>query len=116
MLFDTWFKDDVFGVWGDEDAGAMAAFAVFLGLGFYPVQPGVPMYAISSPVFDKISIDLPNGKTFTIVAPGTSQGCKYIHSARMDGRPLDGLWFSHDDIMGGGVLELEMSDKPLLAK
>jgi predicted alpha-1,2-mannosidase len=116
FIFDTWFKDDVFGVWGDEDGGAMSAFAVFLGLGFFPVQPGVPMYAISSPVFDRIAIDLPNGKTFTIVATGTSSGKKYIHSARLDGRKLDTLWFSHDDMLRGGTLELEMSDKPLLAE
>lgn len=116
FIFDVWFKDDVFGVCGDEDGGAMSAFAVFAALGFYPVQPGVPMYAISSPVFEKISIDLPNGNTFTISAPGASEENKYIHSARLDGRPLDSLWFSHDDILRGAVLELEMSDKPLIAK
>lgn len=116
FLFDTWFRDDMFGVWGDDDGGAMSAFGVFLALGFYPVQPGVPLYAISSPVFEKVSIDLPNGKVFIIEAPGASKTNKYIRSARLDGRPLDTLWFSHDDILNGSVLHLEMTDKPPLAR
>ena len=112
FILDVWFKDDIFGVPGDEDAGAMSSFVVFTAMGFYPVQPGIPMYAITSPVFEKVSIALHNGKTFTIIANNSSKKNKYIQSATLNGNKLQSLWFSHDDLIGGGTLVLEMGEKP----
>ena len=112
FILDVWFKDDIFGVPGDEDAGAMSSFVVFTAMGFYPVQPGIPMYAITSPVFEKVSIALHNGKTFTIIANNSSKKNKYVQSATLNGNKLQSLWFSHDDLIGGGTLVLEMGEKP----
>jgi len=111
QILDVWFKDNIFGVPGDEDAGAMSSFVVFSFMGFYPVQPGIPMYAITSPVFEKVSIALQNGKTFTIIAKNASKKNKYIQSATLNGKRLQTLWFSHDELMNGGTLKLEMGDK-----
>jgi len=61
LLLDTWFKDDIFGVPGDEDGGSMSSFVVFSAMGLYPVKPGIPIYTITSPLFSKVTIDLPNG-------------------------------------------------------
>jgi putative alpha-1,2-mannosidase len=112
LLLDTWFKDDIFGVPGDEDGGSMSAFVVFSSMGFYPVQPGIPMYTITSPVFSKVSIDLPNGRTFTLIAKNSSKTNKYIQSAKLNDKPLTTPWFSHDDLVNGGTLVLEMGEKP----
>lgn len=112
QILDVWFKDNIFGVPGDEDGGAMSAFVVFSAMGFYPVQPGVPMYTIGSPVFEKVSIALPNGKTFTILAHNASTKNKYIQSATLNGNTLQTPWFSHDDLVGGGTLVFEMGEKP----
>ena len=112
LILDTWFKDDIFGVPGDEDAGSMSAFVVFSAMGFFPVTPGIPMYTITSPVFSKISIDLHNGKTFTVIANNNSRTNKYIVSAKLNDEVLDAPWFSHSDLMNGGTLELEMGEIP----
>jgi predicted alpha-1,2-mannosidase len=112
LLLDTWFKDDIFGVPGDEDGGCMSAFVVFSAMGFYPVKPGIPMYTITSPVFSKVTIDLPNGKIFTLIAKNSSRTNKYIQSAKLNGKSLETPWFSHNDLVSGGTLVLEMGEKP----
>ena len=68
MLLDTWFTDTLLGMPGDEDGGGMCAFVVFSMMGFYPVTPGIPVYDIGSPVFDKATIHLKNGEDFVITA------------------------------------------------
>jgi predicted alpha-1,2-mannosidase len=112
MLLDTWFPDNLFGIPGDEDGGGMSAFVVFSMMGFYPVTPGIPVYSIGSPVFDQVSIRLPNGKTFTVKASGNSTTNKYIQAATLNGAPFDKPWFTHADLMGGGTLELTMGSLP----
>jgi putative alpha-1,2-mannosidase len=81
-------------------------------MGFYPVCPGSPVYEIGSPIFDKTSIRLQNGKQFTIVAHHVSAQNKYIRSATLNGKPLERAWLQHTDIRDGGTLILEMSDHP----
>ncbi len=112
FLLDTWFKDNFFGIPGDEDGGGMSAFVVFASMGFYPVTPGIPEYAIASPVFSSVAIRLQNGKTFRVSAPKSSTVNKYIQSARFNGKPLPKLSFTHADLMAGGHLELEMGPLP----
>jgi len=112
MLLDTWFPDNTFGIPGDEDGGGMSAFVVFTCMGFYPVIPGLPYYTITSPVFEKITLHLLNGNDFTILAPGCSDTNKYIQEATLNDKPLNGPWFSHEELMNGGELKLVMGEKP----
>ena len=112
MLLSAWFKDNIFGIPGDEDGGGMSAFVVFSSMGFYPVTPGIPVYTIGSPVFSKITIALENGKHFTVIAAHCSETNKYIQSARMNGRELKTPWFTHEQLIQGGTLELDMGPKP----
>ena len=112
LLLDLWFKDNVFGIPGDEDGGGMSAFVVFSSMGFYPVTPGIPRYTIGSPVFERVTIDLRNGRQFTVIAHGCSKVNKYIQRARFNGAPLDTPFFTHDQLMAGGTLELEMGPRP----
>lgn len=111
-LLKQWFRNDLMGVPGDEDGGGMTSFVVFSMMGLYPVTPGIPAYNIGSPVFEKSTIQLGNGKTFEIVADNASDRNKYIQSAKLNGKPYDRPWISHEDIMAGGKLELVMGDKP----
>ena len=111
-LLNTWFKDNIFGIPGDEDGGGMSAFVVFSSMGFYPITPGIPVYTIGSPLFSKIKINLPNGKAFTINAPNCNEKNKYIQKASLNGKTLDGPWFTHEDLVNGGTLELEMGSHP----
>jgi predicted alpha-1,2-mannosidase len=111
MLLDTWFPDTVFGIPGDEDGGGMSAFVVFSCMGFYPVVPGLPLYTIGSPVFEKTTIHLPGGKDFTIVAENASDINKFIQQASLNGKTLDGPWLTHQDIVQGGTLKLVMGPR-----
>ena len=112
MLLNTWFKDNIFGIPGDEDGGGMSAFVVFSSMGFYPVTPGIPVYTIGSPLFSKVTIQLPHQKNFVVLAPNCSETNKYIQSAKLNGEVLDTPFFTHNDIVNGGVLELEMGKYP----
>jgi putative alpha-1,2-mannosidase len=112
MLLESFFTDTLQGMPGDEDGGGMSAFVVFSMMGFYPVTPGIPTYDIGSPVFDKTTIHLSNGKDFVIVAHQASHENKYVQSVRLNGKPLDQVWFRHADIANGGTLELTMGDTP----
>ena len=112
MLMDTWYRDDLFSIPGDEDGGGTSAFIVLSMLGFYPVTPGVPAYNIGSPGFTQSSIRLENGKTFTITARNNSKQNRYIQSATLNGKPWNKPWFSHADLLAGGQLELVMGAVP----
>lgn len=112
FLLDVWFKDTIFGIPGDEDGGGMTAWAVFTAMGFYPVTPGEPVYTITSPVFSEVAINLDKGKQFKVVAPGASARNKYIQRAALNGVPLNSPFISHEQIMAGGVLALELGEKP----
>jgi len=112
MLLDTWYTDNYFGIPGDEDGGGMTSFVVFSMLGFFPVTPGIPIYNIGSPVFSEASIQLPSGRTFTVKALNNSKTNVYIKSAMLNGIPLNKTWFSHAELLKGGTLTLQMSDRP----
>lgn len=111
-LIPEWFRNDLIGLPGDEDGGGMSGFVVFSEVGFYPVTPGLPMYVIGSPFFKKATIDLHNGKTFTVVAKNYDPANKYIQSAKLNGAVLDRCWFTHEELMKGGKLEFVMGPEP----
>ena len=111
-LIDLWFTDSPLGICGDEDGGAMSAFLVFSAMGFYPVNPASAEYDLGSPIFDRIEMDLPNGKTFTVRADGASQKAKYIQAASINGEELTAPKFTHAQMMEGGELVLTMGKRP----
>jgi len=110
-LLNEWFRNDLMGVPGDEDGGGMTSFVVFSYMGFYPVTPGMPAYNIGSPQFDKVQVDLGNGNYFEIEAINNSAENKYIQSATLNGKIWNKPWFSHDDLISGGKLVLQMGPK-----
>lgn len=100
------------GLSGNDDAGQMSAWYVFASLGFYPVCPSVAEYVISGPHFDKITIQLENGTSLTILANGASSGKNYIQGMKWNGKATDQNFLDHDEITNGGTLEFEMGDQP----
>ena len=112
MVIDSQFNDTWYGIPGDEDGGGMSSFLVFSMMGFFPVTPGIPVYAIGSPFFEKAVIQLPTGKTFTIDARNYSEENKYIQRATLNGKELTRAWFTHEQLMQGGTLLLEMGSEP----
>ncbi len=110
-LLHEWFRNDLMGVPGDEDGGGMSAFVAFSKMGFYPVTPGTATYNIGSPIFEKSTIDLGDGNTFTVIAQNVSEENKYIQSATLNGEEWNKPWFYHSEIQNGGELILIMGPK-----
>jgi len=111
-VMDMWFDDKPMGIPGDEDGGGLCSWYVFSAMGFFPVTPGSGEYSIGSPFFESVKIELPDGKTFKIIARNCSGRNKYIQSARLNGKWLNRPFISHSDIMNGGSLQLVMGERP----
>ena len=112
QCLDTWFRNDLMGIPGDEDGGGLTSFVVFSSIGLYPVTPGFPVYNIGSPLFSDIRLSLPGGKTFHLVAKDCSSANKYIQRATLNGKEWNRPWISHEDVAAGGTLVLEMGSRP----
>jgi predicted alpha-1,2-mannosidase len=97
---------------GDEDQGQTSSWYVLSALGFYSVCPGTDQYVIGSPVFQKVTITLENGKKFVIEAKNNNKQNVYIQSATLNGQAFDQNWISYNDIMNGSVLQFVMGDAP----
>ena len=107
-----WFDDKPLGIPGDEDGGGLCSWYVFSAMGFYPVTPGSGEYAIGSPFFESIEIELPDRKIFSVTAKYCSAKNKYIQSAKLNGNELTRPFINHTDIVNGGKLHLVMGERP----
>ncbi|MFY7838894.1 MAG: GH92 family glycosyl hydrolase [Lacibacter sp.] len=101
---------------GDEDQGQTSSWYVLSALGFYSVCPGTDQYIMGSPVFQKTTITLENGKQFVIEAKNNNKQNVYIQSATLNGKSFDQNWITYADIMNGGTLQLVMDSKPELKR
>lgn len=106
------YKNDPDGVSGNEDCGQMSAWYVLSSMGFYSVTPGSNQYIIGTPLFDKATINLENGKQFNITTYNLSDTNKYVEYVYLNGEKLNNTYITHQDIMDGGNLEFHMTDNP----
>lgn len=106
------YTNDPAGISGNEDCGQMSAWYVLSSMGFYSVTPASNQYIIGAPLFPKATINLENGKTFTIVADSISKTNAYIKSVELNGREYPYTFLKHKDIVAGGSLRFVMTDKP----
>lgn len=97
---------------GNEDCGQMSAWYVWSAMGLYPLNPASGDYQIGRPLFNKVKINLPNGKTFTIEAENNSSENKYIQKATLNGKPFNATKISDAQIKKGGVLKFVMGASP----
>ncbi|MFJ1472734.1 GH92 family glycosyl hydrolase [Capnocytophaga cynodegmi] len=93
---------------GNEDCGQMSAWYVWSSIGLYPMNPVSGEYEIGRPLFPKAKINLPNGKTFTIIAENVSAENMYIQSATLNGKPLDRTFITDEELKNGGELKFVM--------
>jgi predicted alpha-1,2-mannosidase len=100
------------GYCGDEDNGQTSAWYVFSAMGFYPVCPGSGEYVMGTPLFDRISLHFENGRTFIIDAQQQNENSIYIGQARMNERDWTRNFIRHEDLVKGGMLQLQMQDRP----
>jgi predicted alpha-1,2-mannosidase len=100
------------GYCGDEDNGQTSAWYVLSTLGFYPVTPASDQYALGTPLFKKVTINLENGKTIIINAANNSPENKYVNSLDFNGKPYTKNWLSHSALLNGATLNFIMSATP----
>ena len=112
MIMNTMYAPTVDGLCGNDDAGQMSAWYIFSALGFYPVTPGSPNYALGSPLVKEATIHLNNSKTLTIEVNNQSKENVYVKSVSINGKALKGAILSHNDIINGGTIIFEMSNTP----
>ena len=110
-ILSSLYDDTPEGISGNEDCGQMSAWYIMSAMGFYPVLPGEPSYAIGSPIFDKVTIYLENGKKFVVRANNVSDINIYIQSAKLNGKPYTKSWFPHQEILNGSEFVFEMGEK-----
>ncbi len=99
------------GLGGNDDCGQMSAWYIFSSLGFYPVAPASGQYYIGSPAVIDATIQLENGKTFTVLAKNQGSNNIYVNKIVLNGKTLDRRFITYDEIMNGGTLEYHMSRK-----
>ncbi len=100
------------GYCGDEDNGQTSAWYVFSAMGFYPVCPGSDEYILGSPLFKKMTLNLPGGKRTVISAPDNAPGSRYIGSMTVDGRNWTKNYLTHEVLSDGGTIKYSMSEEP----
>ena len=100
------------GLDGDDDCGQMSAWYIFTALGFYPVNPASGDYMIGSPLFTRATLQLSQGRHFTVIAQNNSATNLYIQSATLNGKPLTSPVLRYRDIAQGATLRFVMGAKP----
>ena len=111
-MLNEMYLDQPDGLSGNEDVGQMSALYILSSVGLYQVDPVGGRFVIGSPLFDKATVNVGAGKTFTVVAKNNSDKNIYVQSARLNGKTLKNSYVDFNDIRHGGTLELVMGPKP----
>lgn len=104
------YSDGAGGLSGNDDAGQMSAWYVFAAIGLYPVDPVSGSYAVSTPLFDSLQLQLSNGRSFSITTHRSSPGAACIRRILLNGKPIPDYFIRHAAIMRGGILTVELDD------
>jgi predicted alpha-1,2-mannosidase len=112
QIMEQMYRTGQGGICGNEDMGSLSSWYVLSAMGFYPVTPGQSRYTIGSPLMQETSLQLPEGKTFRVIAENNTTDAVYIQSATLNGKPLERSWIDHSEIMAGGVLQFVMGTTP----
>jgi predicted alpha-1,2-mannosidase len=106
------YTDGPGGLSGNDDAGQMSAWYIFASMGFYPVDPVSDVYLLCSPVFDRVEIKLPDGRSLKIITHKESKDAIYISSVKLNGKVYTKNYIRYNAIMNGGKLEFYLKNKP----
>jgi len=113
-VMNRFYNPQADGYCGDEDNGQTSAWYVFSAMGFYPVTPAVPQYALGAPLFKKITVRLENGNKIEINAPDNNAENRYVETIQFNGKLWDKNYFNYDELKKGAVINYKMGEKPNL--
>lgn len=111
-ILKTLYHNTPDGICGNEDCGQMSAWYIMSSLGFYPMCPGDNTYVLTTPLFDKATVRLFNGKKLIIEANNPTKN-SYIYRVLFNGQPLEKLFITHQELIQGGKLTFELQSEPL---
>lgn len=111
-IMDKLYTPNPDGYCGDEDNGQTSAWYVFSAMGFYPVCPGSDEYILGSPLFEKMTVHLENGRSIQINSPGNDPSKRYIDNFKLNGKEYSKNYVTHGDLMNGAVIDVRMSETP----
>lgn len=107
-LVRKYFQNKPDGLPGNDDTGTMSAWLVYSMMGIYPISPGSPEYTITSPMFDKITIQLDSKyykkKQLVIEREGKSKG--KINKILLDKTKHKSYFITHDKLINSNKLRI----------
>ena len=119
-LLAKYFKAAPDGIPGNDDTGTMSAWAIFSMLGFYPDCPGLPEYTLTTPTFDKVTIQLDTRyypqKELVITTVRPTSDANYIKGIKVGGKAYKGFRISHDQWVNAGQVEFILQERPSSSK
>lgn len=107
----TQYQNKFDGLCGNDDCGQMSAWYIFSSMGFYPVDPCGGEFVIGAPQTEGITINVGEGKTFSMEARNLSDKNIYVKSVSLNGQPWTKQSINYMDIMAGGTLVFEMGER-----
>ena len=111
-IMNRFYKNNIDGLCGNDDCGQMSAWYIFSAMGFYPVCPGSDQYVFGAPYLPYLKVRLGNGKTLEIKAPEVSDEFRYVQKVTLNGKEINKLYLTHEQLMLGGELVFEMGSEP----
>ena len=111
-IMDSQYAPRPDGLAGNDDLGQMSAWFLFTALGFYPLAPASGEYILGRPFVERATLNLPNGRRFTVVAERLDPSHPYVAAVTLNGRPLGRVFLRHEEIMAGGELRFTMGREP----
>ncbi|PWL39497.1 alpha-mannosidase [Flagellimonas aquimarina] len=113
-ILENQYKNEPNGHCGNEDCGQMSSWYILSSLGFYPVNPAQGVYDLGIPLFKEASVQVANGKTFTVSADGLEEN-QFVQRVSLNGNELKRSYITHQEIMNGGTLVFTMTNDSKLA-
>ena len=110
-LLDEMYAPTPEGIVGNEDCGQMSAWYILSSLGLYAVCPGSNEFTFTTPLFEKATLQLANGKTLTITANHPEKNL-YIDKVELNGKEIETNFVTYEQLMGGGELHFSLTDQP----
>jgi predicted alpha-1,2-mannosidase len=114
QIVTTLYSNNLDGMAGNEDCGQMSAWYLLSAMGFYSVDPVSTKYILGTPLFEKVTLNLADGKKLVVEAKRQTPESIYVDSVQWNGQPHPRSWFSHADIAQGGQFTFHLQAKPNL--
>ena len=106
-LISKYFKNTPDGLPGNDDTGTMSAWLIYSMMGIYPISPASPVYTVTTPVFDKVTISL-DGNYYSnkeLVIEKVRNGRK-IKNFMINNKSFNEYFINHEVLVNGGHLKV----------